>query len=665
MFTDLCGRPVDPDAYSTLSWQSKNLKTSDVSEYEVAFPYFKPSRLCPLLVFLPVLAAGTPTSAQQPTGPAAQGIPTATYATMLVSVRSSGGGPISGGAFVSISSDFTGVRQTAPTRDAGTATFPNIRTGDYNVEVQAAGYQTANERASMLASGSNFTVYVYMHPEGEKLAANGPPGKPAMAPRLQAEIDKGLDKMRHQQYDAARTHFDKAAKMAPGNPDVQYLLGMLEYSQQHLDLARAKFESALSIYPTHERALVSLGEIQLRSGQPKEATATLEKAFQVNGADWRTHYLLAYAYAGRKDYEKALTHAQRAAELGKERAAAAKVLEGRLLIEIGKRDAAKAALASVIHDFPNDPAAKDAAKMTAELEAPAPPAAETRPAAQPVAQPAPAPVPPPAPPAPVRPWAPPDVDSREYSLAPDVACSDEQILHLAELRTMNQLANLEKFSATEHIEHQEIDAYGNPGPVRDKNFSYLVFITRPRKGALFLDEQRDGGQNLGSFPTSLATRGIMGFGVFLFTPEYKGDLTYKCEGLGEWRGQAAWLMRFEQRKEVPSRMMTWRNNLGVYPVALKGRAWLAANSYDVVHIETDLREPIPSLELALDHLSIDYGPVKFEHGKTSLWLPWYAEMYMQLHGRRYHHRHTLSNYTLFSVDTNHQISAPRQTPAPN
>jgi Carboxypeptidase regulatory-like domain len=91
--------------------------------------------------------------AQQPGGLAGQGIPAATFATMLVSVRSSNGGPLAGGAFVSISSDFTSVRQTAATRDAGTATFSNIRTGDYNVEVQAAGYQTATEHASMLGRG--------------------------------------------------------------------------------------------------------------------------------------------------------------------------------------------------------------------------------------------------------------------------------------------------------------------------------------------------------------------------------------------------------------------------------------------------------------------------------------------------------------------------------
>jgi len=93
---------------------------------------------------------------------------------------------------------------------------------------------------------------------------------------------------------------------------------------------------------------------------------------------------------------------------------------------------------------------------------------------------------------------------------------------------------------------------------------------------------------------------------------------------------------------------------------VKGRVWLSANSYDVLHIETDLREPQKAIELDRDHLVIDYGPVQFEHGKTSLWLPWHAELFMELHGKRYHHRHKLTNYELFSVDTTHSVSAPKE-----
>jgi tetratricopeptide (TPR) repeat protein len=97
-----------------------------------------------------------------------------------------------------------------------------------------------------------------------------------MTPRLQGEIDKGLDKMRRHQYDAARAQFEKAAKMAPGNPDVQYLLGMVEYAQEHFEAARTKFETALAIYPAIARRTSTSngrsgrGDADSREGIPVE-----------------------------------------------------------------------------------------------------------------------------------------------------------------------------------------------------------------------------------------------------------------------------------------------------------------------------------------------------------------------------------------------------------
>lgn len=162
--------------------------------------------------------------------------------------------------------------------------------------------------------------------------------KNGMSPRLQSEIDKAVDKMRREQFDAAQAHFEKAAKMAPGNLDVQYLWGMLEYSQKHFDLARTRFEAAVSIAPAHERTLVALGELELRTGQPQQAAETLEKAYVLNGADWRIHFLLAYAYAAQKEYGKAESNAARAAEWGKEHGAPARLLLGRIFAAEGKQD---------------------------------------------------------------------------------------------------------------------------------------------------------------------------------------------------------------------------------------------------------------------------------------------------------------------------------------
>jgi tetratricopeptide (TPR) repeat protein len=647
--------------------------------------------------------------------PQGGGLPADMMVSIIVSVREFGGASLQGNAIVKLSSDFSGVHLTAPAQDGGNATFPPVRTGDYQIEVSCAGYKTKTEPATIMPSYSSYSVYVYMLPESAADNLGAPPSATTMSPKLQSEIDKGVAKMRRQQYDEARQHFEKAVKMAPGNPDVQYMWGMLEYYQQHYDVAKTRLETAITINPSHERALVTLGEIQLREKKSAQAVQTLEKAFLVNGADWRTHYLLAFAYADEQNLAKAESHAQRAADLGgKEHSPQARVLLGRILSSENKLSDARNAFNVVIRDFPADPAAKDAKSALVALDKAAEsPAANVVPASTSSANTSSAKsssantsspnafaasptsaagvsssgsaanspsgsatispsttvnaVPQPAPAAPIsiRTWAPPDVDAKEYTVAADVACSLDTVLQRTQTRTMKQIANFEKFMATEHIEHQDIDAYGNPGSIKAKDFTYLVFIGKDKTGSLFLDEQRDGGENLNAFPTSLASHGLVGLGVFLFDPEYQSDVTYRCEGLSEWRGQAAWEIRFEQKRDVESRLMTWRNNRGVFPVALKGRAWISSSSYDVLHLETDLRDPMAQIELDRDHLAIDYGPVNFNHGKTSLWLPWYAEMYMQLHGKRYHHRHTLTNYALFSVDTDHQINAPKDSTEKN
>ncbi len=458
-------------------------------------------------IFRTNLQAQQPRLGGAPSGP---GLPQDLLVTVVVSVREISGLPIQGSAFVKLNSDFSGVHLTAPTMDASSATFPSVRAGEYEIEVNSEGYKTASEHASIMPNLSSYNVYVYMSKIGEPDTAGGPK-KSQMNPRVQSEMDKGLDKMRHQQFDVARAHFEKAAKIAPTNADVQYLLGMLEYYQQHYDLAETKLKTAVSMDPSHERALATLGEIELRNDQPTVAAKTLEQAYQVNGADWHVHYLLAFAYGQQKEYDKAVQHAQKAAELGgKTHAAQARVLLAKLLVSQSKISEATAAFNDIVRDFPDDPAAKEAKAALAAIhktEATAAAVSATSstvgPSGLSAAEPAPQPVP--ATPAVVRPWAPEDVDSKEYVVAPDVSCSETDVLQRTEARTTKQMGNFEKFLATEHIEHQEIDAYGDPGPVKARDFTYLVFISRPKKGGLYLEEERDGGENLQSFPTSLAS----------------------------------------------------------------------------------------------------------------------------------------------------------------
>jgi len=189
--------------------------------------------------------------------------------------------------------------------------------------------------------------------------------------------------------------------------------------------------------------------------------------------------------------------------------------------------------------------------------------------------------------------------------------------------------------------------------------------TLRKTASCFLDEKRDGGTGTDSFPTSLATVGLVSLGVDVFHPGFAKALNFKCEGLGQWRGPGRrGIVYFEQKPDVKSFLRLWETKTKTVEIPLKGRVWVAASSYNVLHVESDLREPMKDLGLIRDHLAIDYGPVSFQNGKTELWLPWYADMYLELHGRRYHHNIRLAT-SAFSPSTRAtRFSLPKDAPPP-
>jgi hypothetical protein len=256
------------------------------------------------------------------------------------------------------------------------------------------------------------------------------------------------------------------------------------------------------------------------------------------------------------------------------------------------------------------------------------------------------------------------VDSLEYPLARNAACQTDDILPRAERRLRSQLENFEKFTATEHIEHQEIDRYGQPGPVRSRDFSYIVFVYPYGKDSFFLDERRDSRGQDDSFPTALATVGLNNLGVSILQPASRDALVFRCEGLSSVRDRAAWQIHFEEKEGSLAPIREWRRGGKLYEIPLKGRVWISSASFDVLRVETDLRQPVEALQLTRDHLSVDYGPVAFHTVGTTLWLPLSAEMYMEVRGHRYHHKHYLTDYLLFEVNTNHKVDNPKNAPPP-
>jgi tetratricopeptide (TPR) repeat protein len=249
-------------------------------------------------------------------------------------------------------------------------------------------------------------------------------------------------------------------------------------------------------------------------------------------------------------------------------------------------------------------------------------------------------------------WAPPDIDQLVPPVRPGVSCPVHDVLSGVSARARDLMDNLQEFSATERIEHVEVDKYGNRHAPVSAIFTYVAEIRKSRAGSFEVEEYRNGSTSQ-SFPASMATRGTAAHAL-IFHPSVIGDFTVACEGLGSIRGQPAWQLRFAESPDRPSHFRAYKTPRGWFLVKLKGRAWVTADTYQVMRMETDLVTPVPEILLQRDHVITDYLPVEFKEHNLQLWLPETTQIYGDLLGHRFHRRHSFSNFELFSVDTTQQ-----------
>ncbi|HEY6904368.1 MAG TPA: carboxypeptidase-like regulatory domain-containing protein [Candidatus Acidoferrales bacterium] len=251
-------------------------------------------------------------------------------------------------------------------------------------------------------------------------------------------------------------------------------------------------------------------------------------------------------------------------------------------------------------------------------------------------------------------WIPPSLDDTVPSVDPAVACPLPDILRMTGQRMTELVANLEKFSATEQVEHFKINAAGLRGSPDVRSFDYVVLISRNRWGLFQLDEYRNGSVDPAQFPAGIATVGLPAMAL-IFHPILASDFDFKCEGLGQSGGHPAWQIHFAQRPDRPSRIRQYIIQKNSYPVPIKGRAWIDPGTDQVVRLESELIKPIPAIALTRERLSIEYGSVEFHSNGQRLWLPEVAELYAERGTARYYRRHAFTNFKLFTVATNESI----------
>jgi len=248
---------------------------------------------------------------------------------------------------------------------------------------------------------------------------------------------------------------------------------------------------------------------------------------------------------------------------------------------------------------------------------------------------------------PVLQWTPPNVDAAIPSISNTPPCVLSEVLAYAGQRSTELVDELQNFTARETIRYREMDEFGISLDGATSLFDYAVDFT-PRSTSLAVSEARRPVGGPSFLPEDAKDAGLPALAL-IFHPFYQGDYDFRCEGLATWNNGPAWVVYFAQRKGRPSRTHSFRSPTATYPAALKGRAWISQDSYQVLHLEAALIKGIGLLSLKSYAVSVDYGPVHFSSRDVVEWLPQAAVTYSDFVKRRDVVEHSFTDFLLSSV----------------
>jgi tetratricopeptide (TPR) repeat protein len=196
--------------------------------------------------------------------------------------------------------------------------------------------------------------------------------------RRALELDASRDDARWQlgvclqeigRQDEARACFEELRPRRGDDPDLLARLALSYHNQGRDAEARVLLEAVLAAHPEHALALRTRGDVELTEGKAEAARQWLDRAAAANPYDHRTQFLLGQCFQRMGDETEARRHRIRSEKLKEQAERLSEIANrqmparpndpelhcemGRLLIALGRRDAAERWLLSALRLDPN------------------------------------------------------------------------------------------------------------------------------------------------------------------------------------------------------------------------------------------------------------------------------------------------------------------------
>ncbi len=515
------------------------------------------------------------------------------------------------------------------------AIFLNLSAGKYLIEAGSAGYVARHETASIpdLAHDFSETIYLARDPAAVSLSLGD---EKELSGKARKNGQKGLEALQLGNFTEAHKYLEAADReSSSSSSSVNFLLAYVALQQKDETRELQYLLTSVKLDPHNLQAQNLLAQLYYRRADYTHAVQAANVVLARSGDSVMARKVAANSYLKLGQYEKARENAQWLIDHGGSEGASARLILGQALADLGKYAEAIPVLKAYLEAEPTSSVASQVTQLIAELEQAK---AQTTGIADPDLDAAGG--------ATARVGMPSDVDAEKPTVAAGVQCP-ANLLQKTGGPAQMLVDSVAQYSAIDHMVHENISPEGTPRNRETRQYNYVVSISETGHDVLHIKEYRNA-DNL-EMPDNVTTNGLAVLAV-AFHPLFRHDFAMRCEGLGQWNGQATWVVYFRQLDDKPSRLRAYVVGGNYYPVNLKGRAWISAQNFQIVHLETDLVKGIPDIRLRTEHTSVDYGPVLFKHSGTDLWLPKSADMYVNIGKLRFHRSENFDHFMLFATD---------------
>jgi len=195
-------------------------------------------------------------------------------------------------------------------------------------------------------------------------------------------------------------------------------------------------------------------------------------------------------------------------------------------------------------------------------------------------------------------------------------------------------------------------------------FSYLILPGSRDSGRTWVEDRKDKeGRDIDPkvFSGFITSSGHAGKSTYLH-PAHQKNADFRYLGRDESKN-GAYVIAFAQKSESEDYLAQYSDANGSPPIRflVEGFVWLDADNFQILRMRTDLLEPEITTSLKETITDIRYEKVRFERGGREFWLPKVIDVSWEFLNPEgfllvYRNQHTYSDYHLFSVASDYEIS---------